>query len=268
MGLFDALAGIGNTIGNNVTAKQRQGDANAWNYFMWQKQNLYNSPAEQRKRLEEAGFNPVHQYSASQAGQADAPKPFEVVKPDFDLKGGDVLKNFADIQNVKAGTDNLETYKQNIINDAANTAQKTKESIQKTTGMKDANKRANELQAGSLEMQSANIRKINSQIIGQDIDNTVKDETQRAEIKRINYGAQLAKEALNGKELDNSLKDFEKQLNHHGLTKSDPLFQRILYLDGTAEKFRGMGMKLGKWIRDNYAPEGTWIEKFQNKNKD
>lgn len=47
---------------------------NDYNYWLWQQQTAYNSPVEQRRRLEEAGLNPNFN-SIEGAGNASSPSP-------------------------------------------------------------------------------------------------------------------------------------------------------------------------------------------------
>lgn len=62
MGLFDFLASGLNYLGTketNKTNKQMASDQMEWSERMMDKQNEYNSPVEQMKRLEQAGINPA-----------------------------------------------------------------------------------------------------------------------------------------------------------------------------------------------------------------
>lgn len=95
MGLIDGLAqagasavnGVLSYIGTRQTNKTNRRiaaeqnalnykmfqDANAYNYSMWNRENWYNMPINQRKRLEEAGYNPAALLDAPQLGAASSP---------------------------------------------------------------------------------------------------------------------------------------------------------------------------------------------------
>lgn len=95
--LGGAVGGIGSLIGgiggafnaakNRRQAERMQKQMMDWqskenrlaferNLNMWHNQNVYNSPAEQMKRLQEAGLNPNLAYSSLSAGAAGAPPEY------------------------------------------------------------------------------------------------------------------------------------------------------------------------------------------------
>lgn len=89
-GISSVMSSVAQKQGADV-AYQRQNELmdkqNAWNLDMWNKQNEYNSPAEQAKRLREAGLNPVFagldgtgnaaQLQSSSPAQVDNPVQFD-----------------------------------------------------------------------------------------------------------------------------------------------------------------------------------------------
>lgn len=80
---------IGDVLGN-IGAGRRQSKADKANIKFWQMQNEYNDPAEQMKRLEQAGLNPnlVYGQSVSGAtGQAGAVAPSKAAPYSMDLGG-------------------------------------------------------------------------------------------------------------------------------------------------------------------------------------
>ncbi len=142
------------------------------------------------------------------------------------------ISTFADFRQKNVTTDNLQEQNNVIRADAAYKAAKTAESASKTAKTSQDTQQANDLHAGSLQVQQSQMRHLEQKSIGNDIDNNIKDQTQAAEIKRINIAAQLAQATLQGKNLQNSLLNFEKQLNKAGVSKNDPLYIRILHKQG------------------------------------
>lgn len=70
-----AIAGGGSVLSSLIgagTAFIQQKKANQFNVDMWNRQNLYNSPREQMKRLQEAGLNPNLIYGNGSAGTGNA----------------------------------------------------------------------------------------------------------------------------------------------------------------------------------------------------
>ena len=112
LGVIDSLINIGGLIGNSISTKktnqmnyriaQMNNEFNermmreqmAWSEGMWNKQNQYNTPGNQRARLEAAGFNPYMMMqggnntgvaaSASGVGQASASGNPVMQPMDFD----------------------------------------------------------------------------------------------------------------------------------------------------------------------------------------
>ena len=93
---------------------------------MFDKTNKYNSPLEQRKRLEEAGLNPNLVYGSSSGGVAGTTS--QPSKPDFDtpeisgiaapIQGG--VMDYYNAKSIQAGTDVNEAREENIKQDTVN----------------------------------------------------------------------------------------------------------------------------------------------------
>lgn len=56
---------VANNIGTNIMSERLNKQAREWQEEMWNKQNEYNLPINQRKRLEEAGINPNLAFGSS-----------------------------------------------------------------------------------------------------------------------------------------------------------------------------------------------------------
>lgn len=100
----------------NQANRDNQEYQNQWNLNMWNKQNAYNSPVEQRKRLEEAGLNPIF-YGLDGTGNAGAltSAPFTAVNGAPMSNSGQFLGQgisnaalqAAQVANIQAQTENI-----------------------------------------------------------------------------------------------------------------------------------------------------------------
>lgn len=79
---WDAIAGGVGAITNLVSqigarkhARKQQREQNAYNLDMWNRQNVYNAPDQQMKRLKEAGLNPNLVYGGGAQGAAGMAQP-------------------------------------------------------------------------------------------------------------------------------------------------------------------------------------------------
>lgn len=141
MGFFDkfgnALLGAGGSVLNGITSliatnranktnRQIAADTNAanerinqsqidYNWDMWNAQNEYNNPAAQRKRLTDAGLNPIYyglDGNSAGAGNSFTPATAQQASPTIpnDFSGfGDAAIKFAQIRNLDASTKKLES---------------------------------------------------------------------------------------------------------------------------------------------------------------
>lgn len=66
--LDEGLTGLANQAGDLFNRATGATQSNQWQWDMWNAQNAYNTPAAQRQRLIEAGYNPALAYSSGSAG--------------------------------------------------------------------------------------------------------------------------------------------------------------------------------------------------------
>lgn len=116
IGVNAASSAIGGLIGLGTTALQHKYNKelaeyqNDMNIENWNMQNTYNSPIEQRKRLEEAGLNPALMYGGGATSTANASS-----LPSYQQMGVDISNNMlsamqmaqmaANIRNTEADTE-------------------------------------------------------------------------------------------------------------------------------------------------------------------
>lgn len=94
---------------------------NEWNLQMWERQNAYNDPAMQRKRMVDAGFNPALMYGTGAANNTAGPAPrsADIQAPDYSQRTPMIndlptmLSAFQDFQLKKAQTDNVKADTEN-----------------------------------------------------------------------------------------------------------------------------------------------------------
>lgn len=74
------IGGVSNIIGGlfgNRSRKRESARQRKWSEDMWNRQNAYNTPAMQMKRLREAGLNPALMYGQGNTGNAEKALPYQ-----------------------------------------------------------------------------------------------------------------------------------------------------------------------------------------------
>lgn len=214
------LSAIAN-IGGNRRANKRMVD-------FWNMQNEYNHPAQQRKRLEEAGFNPAALYGQSASGVAgnagDVGKPyatqFENPARYFDVYANTRLKG--------AQTNNVETQSTVNLEQAALISAKTANELLSGAGKKLDNTLKREILQTSVDAKREATRQLELQTIGLRIDNMVKSRTAAQTIKRAFYQAASAAENVKYIKSGTALRNLETELKKQGLENS-PFWARWIF---------------------------------------
>lgn len=70
-----ALIGLGSAVIGGLLSKHESSSQREWQENMWERNNLYNSPEEQVKRLRQAGFNPALAMSEGAIGSGNSSSP-------------------------------------------------------------------------------------------------------------------------------------------------------------------------------------------------
>ena len=109
-----AVTSAGDSILQSYANRKAAQKANKYAYTAWQLQNEYNTPLEQRQRLEEAGYNPNLWYTNGNTGNAGTLATTGYQAADFQL-GKNALAGLAQYQQIEA-------QKAGILNTQANTA--------------------------------------------------------------------------------------------------------------------------------------------------
>lgn len=76
-GLIGGLANIAGGLFGNRSRKREAQRQREWSESMWNRQNAYNTPSMQMKRLKEAGLNPALMYGQGTTGNAEKALPYQ-----------------------------------------------------------------------------------------------------------------------------------------------------------------------------------------------
>lgn len=109
---------IGGAFGNRSRKKEAKRQRN-WNEDMWERQNAYNTPANQMKRLKDAGLNPALMYGQGNVGNAEKVQGYD--QPYVENIGAQVAQSAA----AGAQLSLVNAQRKNIEADTANKEQNT-----------------------------------------------------------------------------------------------------------------------------------------------
>ena len=258
---MDVAGPIGNLIGSGINAISQSSmnkKTRKWNEKMmqlqrqwslqdWERQNQYNSPAQQMQRLREANLNPHLIYGSNSAVQRAAdigvPSPgnwnpkapalgailTNPVNAYMETRSFTAQQKMLDAQTLKTLT---EIDKNKLSAASMEMANKWQESIirENLTGKMisnkfemDENARRELTTASNLSEAVQRIAKSKSDI---DLQQMMRQKGNE-EIKSIKQMRQKVASEISNLNMDYKLKEFEKKLNDAGFTKSDPYYFRI-----------------------------------------
>ena len=220
------LQGIAN-IGGNRRANKRMVD-------FWNMQNEYNHPAQQRKRLEEAGFNPAMMYGQSSSGVAgnagDVGKPYNT---QFDNPINQIHR-YADTRVKTAQEDNVKSATTVNLEQAALLSARSANELLSGVGKNLDNTLKREILQTSVDAKKEATRQLELQTIGLQIDNMVKSRSAAATIRRAFYQAASAAENVDFIKSGTALRNLEAELKKQGLENA-PYWARWIFR--SIEKF-------------------------------
>lgn len=227
--LISGASSLASSLITNEGNRKSQKRADKYNLAQWNRQNAYNDPSAQMERLRKAGLNPNLIYGSSTAGATGqaSPAPLSKAAP---YKIDNPLGQIQTVANLQArgeATNNLKTQNtvqaQQAINLAAQTAKTGIETDRGKVGLA-LDKRLLNTSAEAAEM---NLRKLESETIGQEIETSFKGLTLQNRVKDIYYRTQNAKATLQGQTLENQLKALQRDLKQLGIENNDPWYFRI-----------------------------------------
>lgn len=221
-----------------------------WALEDWDRQNTYNSPAQQMARLRAAGLNPHLIYGAGSATNTASNVP-STPTMDWNPRAPDIgsiltspVNAYMETRSFQAQQKLLDAQTLKVLSDVdtsrfdlgqkerlADTQASIMQSI--ATGKqlemelnKDKNQREAIRLSKDLEEATARIAQNYSNMDLQ----AMQKEKGNEEIKNIKQMRSKVSEEINQMRKDGTIKDFEIQLNKAGLTKSDPLYARLAKL--------------------------------------
>lgn len=232
------LASLAGTLATNISARKRQKTQQAQDVAFWEKQNEYNNPQNQMRRLQTAGLNPNLVYGQSAGGAAGHAEQLKT--PDVDPSSNrfidpsgmmQTIGQYADYGVKQAQTDNLKANTQVAQENAILTAQKSYgEGVRNAQTRFDLNL-AEELRNTSLEASREQLRKLkidNQYTLNQNERSNISTATNTAEaVERIlsqRTGRELTKAQTANIRADNELKELDKKLAKMGIRPSDPFY--------------------------------------------
>ncbi len=212
-----ALLGAGGSLLSNLfgnalrSSSERR--AQAQNVKFWNMQNAYNHPSQQMARLKAAGLNPNLVYGGSPGGTAGTASPIGSAKAspqEFQnpiMQGFDAVKSNVQSNNTIAQT-NLTELQSALAVDKLDISGATKEFAK--------------------ELIEANLQKQLLQNIKIQAEAYTKNQTIQIAIEQASTKLASAKQVLKGQKLQNSIKEFEVNLNKMGIRSTDPFYLRLI----------------------------------------
>lgn len=218
-----------------------------WALEDWERQNIYNSPAQQMQRLREAGLNPHLIYGGGQptntasAVQSTNINPWNPKTPDVGAILTDPVNAYMETRSFQAQQKLIDanTLKALAEVDTKNFDLSQKQRLADTqaaimneilTGKKidntlnrDENIRRNLTTSSNLQEAFTRMAKMESEM---DL-NAIMQEKGNEDIKNTRQMRRKVEQEIEGLKRDNKIKDFEIQLNKAGFTKNDPVYFRM-----------------------------------------
>ncbi len=229
-GIISGASSIASSIAGNEGSRRSQKRADNYNKAQWNRENAYNDPSQQMKRLQGAGLNPnlIYGTGGSTAVGNAGPAPQSKASPvKFDNPLADISQ-FARFDNTSANTDNLQTQNKVLEQEVVLKGSQIADNAAKTARSKFDLNLAQELKDTSVQAAQANVRNIEQNTIGREIDNRYQHQGLQDRLKKIYYEAQSSQTHLKGSQLDNRMKQLDIDLKQLGIEKGDPFYWRIL----------------------------------------
>lgn len=219
---------------NRGWQKQESDEQRKWQEKMWQWNNDYNTPANQRQRFQDAGYNPNLFYGQGSPGNAESAGSYQRADPKLDVNydAMGMLGQYQTMQVQKAQVDSIN----------ANTAYQKQRTI--NAAVQEGTLKADQ----AIRMTESNIRQATQQY---EIDKS----RMTVENLKAQFGLthnQIQKVAQEAKNLTftEDLLRFQAELAEKGLTINDKFLVRLL--QAAAEK---EGSKFWQWLEDQKNEE-------------
>lgn len=271
-GVIQTAGGILGNIGAKKRATHQHNlnmeaweQANDWNIEQWHRENAYNDPRKQMERLSAAGLNPNLVYGGGsltqQSGSINSTAPPRAEQPNWKNPFQGVANVMSDALLKKSQVDLLQAQSETQTMEAL---LKEQQRIESQTRVDESKRRtdkmildydiAQELRAGNLEAQKLNNDLTVDRLLTTKLEREGKSQQMIENMVRLYWDVRLAKATLTGKDLDNDLKRYAKELRDMGINENDPWFVKILAEQG--QKIREIP-GYGKEMLENAKNLGT-----------
>jgi len=252
--MFGGLVGglIGG-ISNAIIQRRQNKQANKLELENWHRQNAYNDPQEQMRRLKEAGLNPNLVYGGSPgqvSGSADSIGVHKTEKPNIEFPN--LLQNNimrAQLNNTRAQTDNLGMQSEVIAQDAALRAAQTVETLARVRKTNLENRQFAALLQTSIDAAKFNLEKsktdnvLNIGRFGIEKTKLEMEQTKLpVELEKMAEEIKSIKATTTGTDLTNQLKTMENELAKLGIYPNSPYWSKIM---------SRAGIDIHKWLQKN-----------------
>lgn len=227
---ISGISSIGSSLVTNAGTRRAAKFAARANLKQWHRQNEYNHPIAQMERLKAAGLNPNLIYGSSPGSAtgnaSDIPR---VNAPDYKFDNPlSELQQFADYGLKQVQSDNVQAQTNVATQEALLKSAQTAETLSKGASAKVRAEIDRELKQTTMDAQKEQLRNLEREGLGRDLDNSFKDQTIRDRVKTVMYEAAAAKETLKGKQLDNRMKQLDIELRRMGIYPGDPWYIKIM----------------------------------------
>lgn len=221
----------------NQYARESQDRADIRNLQFWRMQNRYNNPSSQMQRLRDAGLNPNLMYGNGSAatGNAGNIQGSKAAPTQSSNRTEDIMQFAQPAMNVLQ-SDNLKAQNTVLTQEAALKAAQTANAVSKTARNKFDLGLADELRNTSLQAAQINLQTMEERYYNE----SAKGESLRAKasldwqslpdrLKKITTDAKVAAATLKGKQLENKLSEYDKEIRlQYGIRPGDPLYYQLL----------------------------------------
>lgn len=228
--MLGAGVGLLGSILGNVGRKGAQDRARRKNLKQWNRQNLYDSPTEQMKRLREAGLNPNLIYGTSPSsavGSSEKIAPAQAEEYDVESPTRS-MSQFADVAVKQAQTNNLKKQNDLIIQQEILTGNQAEKVATETARNKLSLGYDPKMLKGNLQALEENVRILEQKTWGSYLDNKYKSGGMASRLKKILYEAKHAQANYDGKTLQIKMDQIKHDLRVLGVELTDPWWMRQL----------------------------------------
>lgn len=267
-----AIAGASGLIQSTVgalTAKKQQQRANQFNIDMWNRQNAYNTPAEQMRRFKEAGLNPNLIYGQGNSGNASNAPQFEQLAEQgyTPLDLGNSVSNFRSIYDLRMQNVQMDRLQAQIELDKQSAIVKNLEGISKAMENEKLSASlpyAKDMARLSFEALDASVKKTLADtqftIDSNQRAKAMNDQSIMESMERIyasQTGRQLTAQQTKNLREEFNVKQLDSELARQGIRPNDPLYWRLV--ENMLETLSGKGGILPDMKKDGIW---SWIKKM------